>query len=51
MDGRVVRDHASCCGVNLAVAAVEVWFFPQAVVEAEFFRNAVAGLGFFRKPL
>ena len=49
MDGRVVREHASCCGVNLAVAGLGFGVFRNAVGEAEFFRNAVAGLGFFRK--
>ena len=39
MDGRVVREHASCCGVNLAVAGLGFGFF----------RNAVGGVGFFRK--
>jgi hypothetical protein len=31
MDRRVPEELASCCGVNLAVAAVGVGFFPQAV--------------------
>jgi hypothetical protein len=31
MDRRVPEELASCCGVNLAVAAVGVGFVPQAV--------------------
>jgi hypothetical protein len=33
MDGRVVKEHASCYGVNLAVVALEVWVFPNVVGE------------------